>query len=1036
MLDFGLAKVTSEGQADSGLTREGQMLGTPDYIAPEQIRDAQSADIRADIYSLGCTFYYLLTGGPPFRGEHLWDVYQAHFSMDAGPLNLVRPEVPVELAALVAKMMAKEPGRRFQTPGEVAQALMPFFKKVGVADKGVNPEISQVSEPIKKKSTPRAIPVPTPTATEAAPAPVSEARKPAPTQPGSILEGLIDLGETEPLFDRNLDIPGPVAALAASRRYLRLWSIALEKRRRPRLRAWWTAGSVLLLACLVTCGVVVLSLKTANGTIVLENVPADAVVEVDGDRIPITPTVGEPVIVVAQAGKHVVLVKRGADVLIRETVTLESGKQLKLTAPYESSVQSRPAPKDANATRKPVDDLAPPRIDRTRFTIVSGQWALQGDDLVHTDENSWYNELLFGDDQWADYDFMVDAMRVGGHNSFSLFFRSTDQHNLYDYVISGEDNKTCWFQARDEGRGRILNRFDFAIQNNEWYTAHVHVRGHYFACSLFHRGSGSEIRVFFSEFNDDRHPKGRVGLGTFLSAYRFKNIKVTAPDGSVLWEGLPAVDSPKLTKSQTLADPPQPSVVPQERFEQLFNGMDRTRWKIHPSQPGNWNVENGNLVCSGPATSHLYTVRDDLKNFHLRVDARISDVGKSGVFVRSSPGPTWPANKPTWPLGYEARISSKPEGRNYTGSLFAGTDRAVVSVNVPPVLPFEWFTLEVIAQGNHVVVKVNGMTTADYHDEKQLFARGTIALQHNPQTIVEFRKIEIKELDGPDSTQNQADRAGVIPLFNGTDLSGWHLDRGDPSTWGVEDGSLIAHGPNDWTKQSFLLSDGTFSDFLLRFQFQLLLRSDSGVVLRAVPGGNHIEVNLRNFADAPRATEATHAQTGAIHWSTSGAGADYLPPKRPAELRPNGAWNDMEIELWGQSLRVSVNGRLIQSADFRSLAAAPNSLPDLKRKSGRVGFQSHTGGVRFRNIEIKELAPSPLAANTKTHQATPKDVKAGTRRVGIRPPADAKEFRGKSYKVFRQQMSWHEARDECRKLGGHLAVVTTAEREPVPFGIN
>ena len=57
VLDFGLAKVTSEGRADSELTREGQMLGTPDFIAPEQIRDAQSADIRADVYSLGCTLY-------------------------------------------------------------------------------------------------------------------------------------------------------------------------------------------------------------------------------------------------------------------------------------------------------------------------------------------------------------------------------------------------------------------------------------------------------------------------------------------------------------------------------------------------------------------------------------------------------------------------------------------------------------------------------------------------------------------------------------------------------------------------------------------------------------------------------------------------------------------------------------------------------------------------------------------------------------------------------------------------------------------
>ncbi len=68
VLDFGLAKVTREVPADGTLTHEGQLLGTPDYIAPEQTLDARRADIRADIYSLGCTLYYLLTGGPPFRG--------------------------------------------------------------------------------------------------------------------------------------------------------------------------------------------------------------------------------------------------------------------------------------------------------------------------------------------------------------------------------------------------------------------------------------------------------------------------------------------------------------------------------------------------------------------------------------------------------------------------------------------------------------------------------------------------------------------------------------------------------------------------------------------------------------------------------------------------------------------------------------------------------------------------------------------------------------------------------------------------------
>ena len=74
VLDFGLAKATREEKVDGGLTSEGQALGTPDFIAPEQILDAPSADIRADIYSLGGTLYYLLTGRPPFQANSLYDI--------------------------------------------------------------------------------------------------------------------------------------------------------------------------------------------------------------------------------------------------------------------------------------------------------------------------------------------------------------------------------------------------------------------------------------------------------------------------------------------------------------------------------------------------------------------------------------------------------------------------------------------------------------------------------------------------------------------------------------------------------------------------------------------------------------------------------------------------------------------------------------------------------------------------------------------------------------------------------------------------
>ncbi len=200
VLDFGLAKVTSEGAVDGGLTHEGQMLGTPHYIAPEQTVSPQKADIRADIYSLGCALYCLLTGHPPFDAPSLYELLQAHHSMDAKPLNFIRPEVPAELAALVAKMLAKEPERRYQTPAEVAQALTPFFKKGNVGSTGSKPEFSQAGRPDAKPATAGAVPVPARPAAELQPAPEPSVRKPVETpRPEAMWKILVDFAETEPV---------------------------------------------------------------------------------------------------------------------------------------------------------------------------------------------------------------------------------------------------------------------------------------------------------------------------------------------------------------------------------------------------------------------------------------------------------------------------------------------------------------------------------------------------------------------------------------------------------------------------------------------------------------------------------------------------------------------------------------------------------------------------------------------------------------------------------------------------------------------
>jgi serine/threonine protein kinase len=148
VLDFGLAKATREGDADTDLTGAGMMMGTPDYIAPEQAQDAAHADVRADIYSLGCTLYFLLAGSPPFKGKSLFDVLQAHLAVEARPLDQVRSEVPAGLAAVVARMMAKDPAQRYQKPAEVAQALTPFIKAAAkVAPSGGTQPGKQVAPP-------------------------------------------------------------------------------------------------------------------------------------------------------------------------------------------------------------------------------------------------------------------------------------------------------------------------------------------------------------------------------------------------------------------------------------------------------------------------------------------------------------------------------------------------------------------------------------------------------------------------------------------------------------------------------------------------------------------------------------------------------------------------------------------------------------------------------------------------------------------------------------------------------------------------
>jgi hypothetical protein len=219
---------------------------------------------------------------------------------------------------------------------------------------------------------------------------------------------------------------------------------------------------------------------------------------------------------------------------------------------------------------------------------------------------------------------------------------------------------------------------------------------------------------------------------------------------------------------------PAPAAEDKGDWKPLFNGKDLTGWKMYPEpnkgaikelikkEEGGkvvayygklkddkevplWRVEDGILIGSGPH-SHLFSERGDYENFRYRVEVMINDHGNSGQYFRTQFGPDFPK-------GYEAQINSTHGDRIRSGSLYpsfgkiSNEDRKKILVFDQLVKPDEWYTQEVIAEGNHIVIKVNGKTTVDYVDETNAFTKGHFALQgHDPGTVVKFRKVEVIEL--------------------------------------------------------------------------------------------------------------------------------------------------------------------------------------------------------------------------------------------------------------------------------------------------
>jgi hypothetical protein len=379
----------------------------------------------------------------------------------------------------------------------------------------------------------------------------------------------------------------------------------------------------------------------------------------------------------------------------------------------------------------------------------------------------------------------------------------------------------------------------------------------------------------------------------------------------------------------------EPKDAGQPGWVQLFNGKDLTGWKKHPTQPGDWRVENDELVCRA-SPGYLFTERGDWQDFHLRAELFMSSGGNSGIFFRTpfalEPAGTHLGQKLYAPTGwYEADIFWTPQS-------YAGRIKGLAEAKEKVGGPDQWLALEIIARGNRFETRINGKTIVDVVDSKATFSRGHLALQaFTAATAVRFKKIEIKEL--------VPEQPGWVQLFNGKDRDGWKAIGHDG--WRVENGVLI--GETKGTDVGWLMSQREYTDFELKLDYRLSARSNSGVFLRAWPEG---PVNGSEFLEIQliddQLIKDPRAKTGAIYGAVA--------PKEVAT--PTGQWHHLEIRIQNRLVKVEINGSELTAANLDDYKHLFGRFPGLNQAKGRIGLQVYPSRVEFRKIEIKELPPS------------------------------------------------------------------------------
>ncbi|MEZ5944262.1 MAG: family 16 glycoside hydrolase [Planctomycetaceae bacterium] len=199
--------------------------------------------------------------------------------------------------------------------------------------------------------------------------------------------------------------------------------------------------------------------------------------------------------------------------------------------------------------------------------------------------------------------------------------------------------------------------------------------------------------------------------------------------------------------------------------------------------------------------------------------------------------------------------------------------------------------------------------------------------------------------------------AGFLSLFDETGLNGWQIHEGRPGTWTKDDNVIRGGGVG----VGWLMSEKSYSDFVLKLEYRLAGGTNSGVAIRCLEEGSPtftgMEIQLIDDNAPKYANLNSNQYTGSLYYR--------IAPQTPAKLVPDGEWNECEIQCIGQSVRVSINGQVVNDITLRddetgsedevAVAQAVSSAWSLAERPpvGRIALQGHPAGVEFRNVRIR-----------------------------------------------------------------------------------